>query len=82
MGESPCLGIAHAEEGQQRHGPVARERQAEERIVPGVVEACESGKPGGIGEGVEQVFRIGIKRLRADVGGLPRLGEFQALSRA
>ncbi len=60
-----------AEEAEQRHGAVARQRQAKQRVVRGVEQPREPGQARRLLEGGEQVFRIGIVRAGAEIGLLP-----------
>ena len=77
--EPAGVGVHALEEGEQGHGTIARERQAEERVVAPVEQAGHARQRRRLVEAGEQILEVRIVRARAEVGVVAIAGEVQAL---
>ena len=77
----PVSGSMLLEEGEQRHGAIARERQAEERVVAPVEQAGHARQRRRLVEAGEQVLEVRIVRVGPEVGVVAVAGEVHALAR-
>ena len=73
---------ALAEEGQQRHRPVARDGQAEQRVARRVKQAGQARQARDPFENFQQILGVAVVRVGAEVGPLPLPGQLAALPRA